>query len=219
MNTIVLVPGGWRGGWTFTPFARELRHAGFDVFTPTLTGLGERHHLAGANLDTHIQDIVNVLSYEQLTDVVLCGHSYAGMVITGAADRVPERVRALVYLDAFVPADGESWWSLAGDGYRSLAIERSGTEGSVVSPPENRDKRCVPHPFASFRQVIRLTGNWTQVTTKVFVYASGWQGTPFTGTYEALRHDPSWTVYALPTGHDIIKEAPQQVLNILLSIK
>src|SRR5437762_3282780 len=141
------------------------------------------------------------------------------VLVPGAAERLLERVRALVYLGAFVPAGGDPWWSLAGDGYRSLAIERSGTEGSVVGPPENRDKRCVPHPFASFRQVIRLTGKWTQITTRVFVYASGWQETPFTGTYEALRHDPSWTVYALPTGHDIIKEAPQQVLNILRSIK
>jgi pimeloyl-ACP methyl ester carboxylesterase len=217
MPTFVLVAGGWHGGWAFSPFARDLRRQGVDVFTPTLTGLGERAHLArlGPNLDTHIEDVANVLLYEDLTDVVLCGHSYAGMVITGVADRLAERIRALVYLDAFVPADGDSWWSLAGDGYRRLAIERSGTDGLAVTPPERLDRRSVPHPLASFRQVIRLTGRWREVPRKVFVYASQWQGTPFTATYEALKQDPSWTVHTLATGHDLVEEAPQVILAIL----
>ena len=96
MADIVMVAGGWHGGWAFTPIARELRARGHEVFTPTLTGLGERSHLAHAavNLQTHIEDVVNVVLFERLTDIILCGHSYAGMVITGVADGCPSGLRA-----------------------------------------------------------------------------------------------------------------------------
>ena len=110
MTTYVLVHGGWHGGWCWKRVTPYLRNSGHTVYTPTLTGLGERSHLASPeiNLSIHIQDILNVLIYEYLTDVVLVGHSYSGMVIAGVADRVPERVTGLVYLDAFVPEDGQS---------------------------------------------------------------------------------------------------------------
>ncbi len=218
MTDIVLVPGGWRGGWTFTAIAREIRSRGHEAWTPSLTGLGERVHLghSGVNLDTHIEDIANVLLYEQLTQVVLCGHSYAGMVITGVAERMPERIAKLVYVDAFVPDDGDSWWDLAGDYYRRFAIERPSADGLGVEPPENRDTRCVAHPMATFRQSIRLTGRWQEVPEKVFLYASGWSETPFTSTYERLRNDPAWQVRSLPTGHSIIREAPDDFLSIVL---
>lgn len=119
MTNVVLVPGGWQGGWRNAAVARKLRAQGYEVFTPTLTGLGERVHLANSvtNLDTHIEDIANVIRFEDLTEVILCGHSYAGMVITGVADKLSERIAALVYIDAFVPRDGDSWWDLAGDSW------------------------------------------------------------------------------------------------------
>jgi pimeloyl-ACP methyl ester carboxylesterase len=114
MTTFVLVHGGGHGGWCWKRVAARLRHAGHEVFTPTLTGLGERAHLLheGIDLNTHIQDIVGVLQWEELADVVLCGHSYGGMVITGVADKAPAQLRALVYLDAFLPADGQSLMDL-----------------------------------------------------------------------------------------------------------
>jgi pimeloyl-ACP methyl ester carboxylesterase len=217
MTDIVIVPGGWRGGWTFSSIAREIRARGHEAWTPTLTGLGERVHLASGavNLDTHIDDIANVLLYEELTDVTLCGHSYAGMVITGVADRMPERIAKLVYVDAFLPEDGDSWWDLAGDYYRQFAIERPSADGRGVMPPENRDTRCVPHPLAAFRQSIRLSGRWREVREKVFVYATGWSETPFTATYERLKNDTTWRVISLPTGHSVIREAPEEFLSIV----
>src|SRR5437764_8833612 len=114
--TYVLVHGGGHGGWCYQRVARILRSAGHDVYTPTLTGLGERSHLMrpGIDLDTHILDIVNVLHYEDLRDVILVGHSYGGMVITGAADRASDRVGRLVYLDAANPKNGESLVDVAG---------------------------------------------------------------------------------------------------------
>jgi pimeloyl-ACP methyl ester carboxylesterase len=217
MAEIVIVAGGWHGGWALTPIARELRARGHEVFTPTLTGLGERSHLARfpVNLDTHIDDVANVLLFEQLTDVILCGHSYAGMVITGVADRMPERIASLIYFDAFVPQDGDSWWELAGDRYRQLAIERSKQDGFGVVPPQHLPGRCTPHPLATFKQAIRLTGRWQEVREKIFVYASGWAETPFTSTYEALKRDPAWIVKSLATRHDIVRDAPQDFVSIV----
>src|ERR1700760_4452365 len=101
MATFVLVHGSWHGGWCYARVARLLRAAGHEVYTPTLTGMGERSHLAGGhiNLDTHIRDIRNVFEYEDIGDAILCGHSYGGMVITGVAGEIGERIRSLVYLD------------------------------------------------------------------------------------------------------------------------
>src|SRR5215207_4149767 len=107
MSTIVLVPGSWIGGWVWRRVSEPLRRAGHTVYTPTLTGLGERHHLArpAIDLDTHVQDIVGLLQFEDLANVVLVGHSYAGMVVSGVAEQVPEWLARLVYLDASVPSD------------------------------------------------------------------------------------------------------------------
>jgi pimeloyl-ACP methyl ester carboxylesterase len=109
-HTYVLVHGAWGGGWTYRTIDSMLTAAGHRVYRPTLTGLGERVHLATADvgLSTHVTDIANVLLFENLRDVVLVGHSYGGMVVTGVADRMPERIRHLVFIDAFVPEDGES---------------------------------------------------------------------------------------------------------------
>ena len=221
MAEIVMVAGGWHGGWALTPIARKLRAHGHEVFTPTLTGLGERSHLAGfaINLETHVQDVANVVLYERLSRVVLCGHSYAGMVITAVADRLPERIASLVYIDAFVPRDGESWWDLAGDRYRQRAIDGCKASGVGVAPPTHLDERRTPHPLATFQQAVRLTGRWQEVREKVFIYASGWPETPFTPTYETLQKDPAWTVKSLPTNHDIIRNAPQDLVSILLDLK
>src|SRR5215216_473082 len=108
MTTFVLVHGGWHGGWCWKRVAPLLRDAGHDVYTPTLTGLGERVHLASpqVNLTTHITDVVNVIEFEDLSEVVLVGHSYGGVVITGVASKVSDRIKDLVYLDAFVAKDG-----------------------------------------------------------------------------------------------------------------
>ena len=222
MSTFVIVAGGWRGGWSLTPLARKLRGLGHEVFTPTLTGLGERVHLASArpNLDTHILDLANVLAYEDLHDVILCGHSYAGMVVSGVADRMPERIAALVYVDAFVPNDGEAWWDLAGDFFRKLAIDGSAADGFSVMPPSSPgDARRVPHPLASFRQAIRLTGRWQEIAEKMYIYASGWAETPFTTLYERLKQDPGWIVKSLPTGHDVFGKAQEEFLQLVQELK
>jgi pimeloyl-ACP methyl ester carboxylesterase len=219
MATFVLIPGGWRGGWTFADFVARLRRAGHEAHAVTLSGLGDLPDRAAkaVNLDTHIDDVLELLSVEDLSEVILCAHSYGGMVATGVADRAPERIAALVYLDAFVAEDGQSWWDLAGDHFRSIAIQRSRHDGLTVLPPEGRDARCRPHPIGSFLQAMRQTRAAPQVP-RVFVYATGWDATPFTEQYQRLRNDPAWTVHTLDCGHDVINAAPDEIFAIVTDV-
>jgi pimeloyl-ACP methyl ester carboxylesterase len=156
-----------------------------------------------------------VLEFEDLSDVVLCAHSYGGMVITGVADRMPERISALVYIDALVPEDGESWWDLVNDHFRAIAIDGADEDGFSVRPPAHMDPRCRPHPMASFLQKIRLAGRWKEVREKLFVYATGWADSPFPATVERLKKLADWRVEEMATRHNIIAAAPDQFLAIL----
>ena len=138
MTTFVLVPGSCHGGWCFDDLAGALRARGHRVVAVTLTGIAERAHLlhAGVNLETHITDVLSELAVLDVERVVLVGHSYGGMVITAVADRAPDRVDALVYLDAFVPEDGDSCWTLTTDEQRQWFISVDDT-GYGVPPLES----------------------------------------------------------------------------------
>jgi pimeloyl-ACP methyl ester carboxylesterase len=201
----------------YSALAARLRQAGHEAYALTLSGLEETPApaAAGINLDSHIADVLALLSVEDLSEVILCSHSYGGMVATGVADRVPERLAALVYLDAFAPEHGQAWWDLAGDGYRELAIERAHHDGLTVLPPDGLDPRCRPHPLGSFVQELRLTRPIAELR-RVFVYATGWGATPFAAQYERLRHDPAWTTRAILCGHDVVHHAPDETFEILI---
>lgn len=143
MANIVLVPGGYHGGWYYSPLLPALRAAGHAVYTISLSGLdgpATRPRMA-INLDTHIEDVVSLIEQEQLDDVVLCGHSYAGMVIAGVADRVVERIRTLLFIDAIVPSDGDSVWSLWPDEVCAMFIATA-PDGLVTGPPPGVDSRA-----------------------------------------------------------------------------
>ena len=144
MTTFVLVHGAWHGGWCYKRVARLLRQAGHEVYTPTLTGLGERAHLMNRaiDLDTHVKDIVGVIRCEELSDVVLCGHSYGGMVITGVAEQIAAKIRSLVYLDAFVPENGKSLFDYA-------SAERSGQMRDDATQ-NGEGYKITPLPAAAF---------------------------------------------------------------------
>ncbi len=216
MANFVLIPGGWRGGWTFADFVARLKRAGHEAYAVTLGGLDVTPEQSPAriNLDTHIADVIELLTVEDLSEVILCSHSYGGMVAAGVADRAPERIAALAYLDAFVPADGQSWWDLANDHFRQLIIARARHDGLTVEPPPGPDPRRRPHPIGAFLQALRLTREQRPMP-RVFVYAAGWSATPFTPQYERLRDDPAWQVHTLACGHDVIKEKPDEVFEIL----
>lgn len=219
MATFVLVPGACHGGWCFEPLAGQLRQHGHRVYALTLTGIGDRGHLPNStvNLETHIQDVVGTLAAELIEDAVLVGHSYGGMVISGVADRVPERVDSLVYLDAFVPDDGDSCWTLTSDEQREWYLD-VGETGYSVPPLPFFDPRATPHPLASLLQRIRLTGDLGRFRRRDYVYATEWDGeSPFAPTYRRLRDDPLWTVHALDSKHNIMRDAPDDLLKILLT--
>jgi len=217
MATFVLIPGGWHGGWMYAALAAKLRQAGHEAYALTLSGLEQTPASAAAsiNLDSHIADVLELLSVEDLSEVILCAHSYGGMVASGAADRAPERLAALVYLDAFVPDDGQAWWDLAGDSYRALAIARAHHDGLTVMPPDGLDRRCRPHPLGSFVQGLRFTRPVAELR-RVFVYATGWSATPFAAQYERLRNDPSWITRAILCGHDVVQHAPDATFEVLI---
>src|SRR5258707_8677923 len=202
MANYCLVHGGWHGGWVWKRVARHLREEGHDVYTPTMTGLGERSHLLNAtiNLSTNIQDIVNVIKFEELNDVILCGHSYAGMVISGVADLIGERIAALVYLDAWVPEDGDSMFTLSTESWQlSIIKEVAPYEGYMrpAIPAEAfqvnerdsawLDRMCTPHPLGTMTESIRLHGNHRKEKKRIFALASGWGPNPFRQYYENLQ--------------------------------
>ncbi len=177
----MIAHGAWGGGWEWTPVARLLREHGHDVFTPTLTGMGERAHLGRdepAGLGTHIDDIVRVLEFEDLHDVVLCGASYGGMPVTGAADRVPARIRLVVYIDALLPSDGQAALDLLPGPFAEEVRAGLKDRGpawripipppllAVLVPPGSLPEdiragylaRLRDHPAASLAEPLHLTG-------------------------------------------------------------
>jgi pimeloyl-ACP methyl ester carboxylesterase len=159
-KTYVIVHGAWGGGWAFREVDDLLTRAGHKVFRPTLTGQGERVHLAtlDVGLDTHINDVVNTVLFEELNDIVLVGHSYGGMVITGVADRIPERISHLIYLDAFVPEDGESATTINNRKDSDWAT-KSAKDGFVIPvwvSAEQEPPKDVPHPLKTLTDPIVL---------------------------------------------------------------
>jgi pimeloyl-ACP methyl ester carboxylesterase len=221
MATMVIIHGGWGGGWEWTPVARQLRQHGHDVFTPTLTGLGEREHLgAYITLSDHIKDVEAVFTYEDLREVILCGHSYSGMVVTGAADRVPKRIRGLVYFDAFVPTNGQALRDTVpeeffdfllstakerGDGKIPFPAEQFLPEGSL--PEELRMRyinRTRPHPVATMTEPVRLSGAVDRLP-RAYVRCTG-EDDPeadFTATFAARARVEGWRYRESATPHDL----------------
>ncbi|WKG01165.1 alpha/beta fold hydrolase [Mycolicibacterium sp. HK-90] len=217
MTDYVLIPGACHGGWCFDDLAAALRAEGHRVLTPTLTGVAERAHLAhaGVNLDIHIADVVAEMRARHVTDSVLVGHSYGGMVITGVVDHVPRQVDSLVYLDAFVPRDGDSCWTLTNDEQRRWYTDVDAT-GFGVPPLPFFDERATAHPLASLLQPIRLDTAPPDIR-RTFVYAQRWPTeSPFAPTYEQLRADPAWTTYSLDGAHNLMRDNHSDLVRILL---
>jgi pimeloyl-ACP methyl ester carboxylesterase len=214
-----------------SPFLKQLGH---EVFTPTLTGLGERQHLMSPDigLDTHINDVLGVLEYEDLHNVVLVGHSYAGMVIAGVAEKAAERIVHLVYLDAFVPADGKSLANYQPPEILQLFRESSQKDGEgfrlpCVIPAEafgvtaENDlawvrPRLNPHPLKTKLDAVRLTNPKAAEIPRTYIYCNDPAVGPFGQFAERLQRDRSWRYAELATGHDAMITAPDNVAELLL---
>ena len=233
MATYVLVHGGGHGGWCYGPVARLLRAAGHDVYTPTLTGEGERAHLLGphVDLDLHIRDICAVLHYEDLRDVILVGHSYGGMVVTGVADRMADRVGRLVYLDAANPVNGQSLVDIAGpileaargfgkvvDGLELVLLPAPGA-GAVYGPtdPETiawMDARLTAHPWQCFTQPLELTDEAGFAAIPQFhIVCTSTLATRDAELVAAAR--AAGRLWDIDTGHDLMITEPEAVTAAL----
>lgn len=229
MATFVLVHGGFHGGWCYSRVAKLLRPQGHEVYTPTLSGVGERAHLASQaiNLSTHVEDVVATIVNEDLSDVILCGHSYGGMVITGAAGQVAERIRTLFYLDASVPEDGQSILDVLGPEMASAALEMAGTTGYLMEPRGAEffgvneadrawvDRLCTPHPIGCFIQKLRFTGKEALVPNRTFVLAERYQSAN-AATYAKVKDLPGWRAVSLDVGHDVMVDDPEGLARLLL---
>ncbi|MEZ5726943.1 MAG: alpha/beta hydrolase [Burkholderiaceae bacterium] len=235
MANFVLVHGAWHGGWCYRDTAAALRAAGHRVLTPTHAGLGERAHQASPSitLADHVQDVVGCIEAEELDDVILCGHSYGGMVITGVADRIPDRIRTLVFLDAFVPDDGDSLISLIQRalppevgaqfvaGFRGAARENN--RGMTAPIPaamfnvkaENQpwvERRCVPQSLATFEMPLLLNnGGRDAVASRVFFLADGWDPSPFRYFADKYGSAEGWSLVKFPCGHDVMVDMPGEL--------
>ncbi len=219
-TTYLLVPGMCHGAWCFEDLAAALRSHGHKVLTITLTGVAERAHLmaGGVNLDTHIADVLAAIEHYTAPgdELILVGHSYGGMVITGVADRIPDRVDSLVFLDAVVPHDGEACWDLVNDEERQWYVNVDDT-GFGVPPLPFFDPRATPHPLATVLQPLRVQGDLNRFRTRVFVYALDWPGeSPLQPSYDRVRDDPNWITHELDGKHNLMRDNPDELLQILL---
>ncbi|WP_395311202.1 alpha/beta fold hydrolase [Mycobacterium sp. AMU20-3851] len=221
MTNYVLIPGMCHGAWCFDDLAAALRAEGHRVLALTLTGVAERAHLlpGGVNLDTHIADVLAAVDayYTAEDELVLVGHSYGGMVVTGVADRIPARVDSLVFLDAVVPQDGESCWDLVNDEERRWYLGVDDT-GFGVPPMAFFDPRATAHPLATLLQRLRLGVDPKRFRQRIFVYALDWPGgSPLRASYDRVRDDPDWLVHELDGKHNLMRDKPDDLLRILLS--
>jgi pimeloyl-ACP methyl ester carboxylesterase len=226
MSNFVLVHGAWHGGWCWREVANLLRDDGHRVFTPTLTGLGERAHLLSesVNLDTHIQDIIGVLECEELDDTVLVGHSYGGMPVTGAADALPSRISALVYLDALTPSDGDSVLSVSEIDTAQLGIQSDSNE---IPPPDAgafglngelakwAERQLTPQPLLCATQPIRLSGVWRTVPSKLYIRARQYNFPIFDQYFAAARKDPDWATLEYDVPHNVMMTDPEWFAELL----
>jgi pimeloyl-ACP methyl ester carboxylesterase len=233
--TFVLVHGSNGGGWVWSKLAPLLRAAGHDVYAPTLTGLSDRSNLLDCkvNLSTHIADVANLLFYEDLSDVILVGNSYGGMVITGVAPRAPERLKQLVYLDAYIPAGGQSEFDLLPAEMRAARQAEAAAHGGLIAPPPPAifgvtdpaladwiTARSTLQPVSTYAEPV-LTGNAASAALpRTLIHCTG---NPITTSrlfnrFADQARAAGWQVYELATGHLAMLTAPRELAALLLEI-
>lgn len=231
MTTFVLVHGAWVGAWSWSRVAKSLRAKQHDVVAPTLTGLGERSHLLNPEIDleTHILDVVNVMKWQELRDVVLVGHSYGGMVASGVAERMEKSIASIVMPDAFFPADGQRMVDLLPAPQRE-AITKAAQDGATALPPmpaatvnvnENDrvwfDAKATPHPIKCLLQPSKLTGARDRIAKRTYIRALDYPSAPFdAGMSEARKKE--WRIMEIAGGHIVMLDEPAQLTEMLVHL-
>ena len=234
-KTYVLVHGAYGGGWIWRDVAEGLRKLGHRVWTPTQTGMGERAHLMSRQItvDTHIQDVTGVIEADELRDVILVGHSYGGMAVTGVADRLTDRIRHVVYLDALIPEDGDTAFTIlpAGmaDGRRTAAREQGGGVALPVPGPDAfpipagpaKDwvmRHLRPHPIGTYESAVRLSKPAGAGLPVTYVAYTNPPLASIEPSRQRARAKPGWRYMELAVPHDVEVPTPEKVVELLASV-
>jgi pimeloyl-ACP methyl ester carboxylesterase len=227
----VLVHGAWHGGWVFSRVADRLRRFGHRVFTPTLTGMGERSHIRhpGINCSVHVEDVMNLIKWERLRDVILCGWSYGAGIAGAVADAIPDRIASIIYLDGAVPRNGQSIFDrVDADQLRHFALVAS-DHGGLWIPPlpaaafnirSNADQDmvnalCTPQPLATLLQRLTLTGAYMKIPKKAYIRAL--QFNLLKHELDEIRKDKSWKIHDVDCGHHVMLDEPDRLAEILIA--
>lgn len=237
-TAIVLVHGAWHGAWCWSRVLPLLRSAGVDSHAVTLTGVGERAHLLSPTIDlnTHMQDVIGLIEAEELQRVVLVGHSYAGMVITGVADRLqlerPGLLAHLVYLDAALPYPGDSWSSHHSPETKQARIDAAQPSGGLSFPPPDaalfglsgadRDwvnRRQTPQPFRLYQQALDFNAARVAAVPRTFIDCTEPALATIAPSRARVRSEPGWNVVEMATGHDPMVSEPAALSQILLDVQ
>ena len=232
-KTFVLVHGAWHGGWCWRRVADLLEKKGHKVYAPTLTGLCDRSHLLDAktNLSTHITDIANLIAWENLKDIVLVGHSYGGFVISGVAEKAQPAISSIVYLDAFLPDNGEALIDVVSGSKLHDAIQSAIQKDDLtMAAPKAAlfqvnekdrawvDEKCTPHPTATLSEKIALTGARDRIARRAYIRAKGFESPGFDRAQAKAQAASGFRVYDMPCGHDAMVDMPDRLTDILLEV-
>lgn len=225
----VLIPGGWHGGWVWQQVVTGLRAAGHEASALTLTGLGERRHLGGdvVDLETHVEDVVAHVEMEGLSDITLVGWSYGGMVATGALARIEDRIRSLIYLDAFVPEDGEANVDYVLPAMRAIWDEYRKSDTPL--PPFSAEKlgltdpgqiafvdaRLAPHPWRTLYQPVKALKQRSPIQM-AYIRCSRNPSPPLDAMLEKMRKDPAVRTEVIDAGHSCMLTSPEETVRLLL---
>jgi pimeloyl-ACP methyl ester carboxylesterase len=230
-KTFLLVHGAWHGGWCWRDVVDILQGEGHKVLTPTMTGLGERSHLLNKeiNLSTHIADIQNVMKWGDLSDVVLVAHSYGGIIASGVAENVNDKISSIIFLDAFLPQDGETLLERSSPAFvDAIKAAISKGDAGIKAPPaaafgvEEKDRSWVdskttPQPVGTYTEKAIYTGGRDKIKKKTYVRAKGYKSATFDNNLASLKDNGSWRTHELDVGHDMMVIDPKGTAAILLS--
>ncbi len=219
MAKYVLVHGAWGGGSGYSDIAKRLRLVGHEVHVASLTGLGEKAHLVSPaiTLSTHIADVVGLIEMHDLKDFILVGHSYGGMVITGVAAKLAKRIAALVYIDAFVPQDGEALWDIATDWERKHYIDAQRDAPGLVAPFPGAPAHLTRHPLLTLTEPVRSSGAESTIKRRTYIYATRGAPKTFGKFYERAKSTTGWRAHELNTSHNVMQDDPDGLTILLLA--
>jgi pimeloyl-ACP methyl ester carboxylesterase len=221
--TFVLVPGAWHGAWCYRRVAKLLTARGHDVHALTLTGLADRAHLASdaVNMTTHVKDVVNFVKWEGLSGIVLVGHSYGGLVITGAAEEIGPDVASIVYLDAFIPEDGQSMADIIKRPLPATGFAPPFPAKTMKVNAKDEawvDAKMTPQPINTYLQKLTLTGAYVRIPKKAYVRTTEFNQPIFQKHYEDLKQKSEWQTFAMNCGHDLMVDKPDELADILVKV-